>query len=126
MLSSEFINSLSEEEMGLLLYFINVANRPFSHNIPFEINDLKWFRKDILTQKLLDSFNSIREEGHPTFVSLMEKFGVKVDIKKEEPKKIEEPITDKKENEPSVSNDVIPPTEEVKPNPEITSSIENK
>jgi hypothetical protein len=92
MLSSEFIQSLNEDEMSLLLYFVNVVGRPLSHNIPFEVNDLKFFRKDILTKKLLDSFNKLTPDGHPIFVSLMEKFGVKVEIKQEEPKKIEEPV----------------------------------
>jgi hypothetical protein len=115
MLSSEFIQSLSDDELGLLLYFVNVVDRPLSHNISFEINDLKFFRKDVLTKKLLDSFNKLTLEGHPTFVSLMEKFGVKVEIKKEEPKKIEEPV-------------VLPITSSVEPivftQPEVSQSVE--
>ena len=91
MLSSDFINSLSEEEMGMLLYFVNVASRPLSHKIQFEINDLKFFRKDVLAQNLVSSFDKLTPEGHPTFISLMEKFGVKVEIKKEIPI-VEEPV----------------------------------
>ena len=114
MLSSEFIQSLNEDEMSLLLYFVNVVGRPLSHNIPFEVNDLKFFRKDILTKKLLDSFNKLTPDGHPIFVSLMEKFGVKVEIKKEEPKKIEEPAL------PITSS--VEPTVSIQP--EVSQSVE--
>jgi len=131
MLSSDFINSLSEEEMGMLLYFVNVASRPLSHKIQFEINDLKFFRKDVLAQNLVSSFDKLTPEGHPTFISLMEKFGVKVEIKKEEPKKIEEPIIEI--SPPEIGNidtsgsipmvNVIPDVEIV-PDPATTQSAE--
>lgn len=130
MLSSEFIQSLSEDELSLLLYFINVVSRPLQHSIPFEINDLKFFRKDILTQKLLDSFNTLTPDGHLPFVSLMEKFGVKVEIKKEEPEKIEEPVVlpITSSVEPIVSTQpVISQSVEIpKVEPVIGESIENK
>ena len=113
MLSSDFINSLPEEEMALLLYFVNVVNRPLSHEFPFEINDLKWFRKDILTQKLLDSFDKLTIDGHLVFVSLLEKFGVKVEIKKEIPTPVTLPTTSSVE--PIVSQSI---------QPEITQSVE--
>ena len=123
MLSSDFISSLSEEELGMLLYFVNIVDRPLSHNISFEIKDLKYFRKDILTKKLLDSFNKLTPDGHPIFISLMEKFGVKVEIKKEEPKKIEEPALPITSSvEPEVSQSVeTPKIESI-----ISESIEQK
>jgi hypothetical protein len=123
MLSSDFISSLSEEELGMLLYFVNIVDRPLSHNISFEIKDLKFFRKDILTKKLLDSFNKLTPDGHPIFISLMEKFGVKVEIKKEEPKKIEEPALPITSSvEPEVSQSVeTPKIESI-----ISESIEQK
>ena len=82
MLSSDFISSLSEDELAMLLYYVNVANRPLSHNIPFEISNLKWFRKDVLIQKLLESADLLTDEGHPIFISLMDKFGIKIELKK--------------------------------------------
>ena len=123
MLSSDFISSLSEEELGMLLYFVNIVDRPLSHNISFEIKDLKYFRKDILTKKLLDSFDKLTPDGHPIFISLMEKFGVKVEIKKEEPKKIEEPALPITSSvEPEVSQSVeTPKIESI-----ISESIEQK
>ena len=99
MIPSTILDTLSEDEMGFLLYFVNVTSPPLSHNVIYEINHLKFFRQDILVKKLLASFNLISEEGHSTFISMMAKFGVKVDIKKEVPpelpvsQSIIEPIT---------------------------------
>ena len=121
MLSSDFISSLSEEELGMLLYFVNIVDRPLSHNIPFEVNDLKFFRKDILTKKLLDSFNKLTPDGHPIFVSLMEKFGVKVEIKKEEQTL---PITSSVEPTVSIQPEVSQSVEVPKIEP--TDSVEIK
>ena len=129
MLSSDFISSLSEEELGMLLYFVNIVDRPLSHNISFEIKDLKYFRKDILTKKLLDSFNKLTPDGHPIFISLMEKFGVKVEIKKEEPNKIEEPplpITSSVEPAIAPQSEVSQSVEVPKGESIISESIEQK
>ena len=93
MLSSDFLDSLSEQEMGLLLYFINIVAPPSCPKMTFEISHLKWLKKDILIDRLLKSFDKISVEGHSTYKSLLEKLGVNVEIRKEEPK-IELPTTE--------------------------------
>ena len=91
MLSSDFVNSFSEEELSMILFIINKANPISFINRQFEVSQLKWLNKDVLIKHLLDSFPKINPEGHETFKSLMLKFDVKVDINKIEQPKLPEP-----------------------------------
>ena len=51
----------------------------------FDMTTIKWFRHDMLVKKLLNSFPSILIEGHPTYISLMQKLGVKIEVNQQSP-----------------------------------------
>ena len=111
MIPTILLDSLSEDEMGMLLHFVNITSPPLSHKVSYEINHLKFFRQDVLVKKLLSSFNLISDEGYLVFISLMEKFGVKVEIKKEIPPEL--PVPETIVNESTGSVDPITKEENV-------------
>lgn len=75
------LESLTEDEMGLALYVVNVIAPPSIPKMEFQPRHLTWFKHDALVKKLLDSFSKLKPEGHATYTSLMEKLGVKIEIK---------------------------------------------
>lgn len=81
--------SLTEDELDMVLYVINVMAPPDLPKMTFEPRHLTWFKHDMLVKKLLDSFKTLKPEGHSTYVSLMQKLGVKVEIKPNEPQRAE-------------------------------------
>lgn len=74
------LNTLTEEELSIVLYIVNVVSPLSFPKIEFKPENLVWFKHDALVKKLLDTFPSIKPEGHEIFKSLMLKLGVKVDI----------------------------------------------
>lgn len=78
------LNSLDEQELSMLLYICNVLAPLDIPKIQFEPRQLTWIRHDMLINKLLNSFKSVNLEGHATYISLMQKLGVKIEIKHEE------------------------------------------
>jgi len=75
------LQSLTEDELAIVLYVVNVIAPPESPKMEFQPQHLVWFRHDMLIKKLVDSFNRLKPEGHATYTSLMEKLGVKIEIK---------------------------------------------
>ncbi len=98
------LQTLSEEEIAICLHVVNVIAPPAAPKMEFEPRHLTWFRHDMLVKKLLDVFPRLLPEGHSTYVSLMAKLGVHVEIKAVEPP--------------------LPSTSSICPSNEITSSIE--
>lgn len=82
------LHSLTEDELALCLVVINFIDPPCVPKMEFEPKHLVWFRHNMLIQKLANAFPKLKEEGHSTFLSLMEKLGVKGEIKKQEPQTI--------------------------------------
>lgn len=77
--------SLTDEEMSMVLYILNVVfPLPFP-KIEFDSNNVKWHRHDLLMQKLVNAFPRLKPEGHEVYKSMMEKLGVKVEIKQQAP-----------------------------------------
>ena len=77
------LQTLTEDELCLCLFIVNVTFP--TKNIEYDSNNLTWIRHDMLIKKLSDAFPRLKEEAHPIFVSLMEKLGIQVEIKKQEP-----------------------------------------
>lgn len=78
------LQTLSEDELCLCLYVVNITF-PTLPKIEYEPRNLTWIRHDMLIKKLTDAFPRLNPEAHPIFTSLMEKLGVKIEIKKIEP-----------------------------------------
>ena len=100
------LNSLTDEELGIVLVVVNHISPIESPKMQFEPRQLTWFKHDALVKKLLDSFNRLKPEGHDTYVSLMQKLGVKVEIKKHEPQRTEDTGSNQCPPTASVPNDV--------------------
>ena len=74
------LDSLDEQELALALVIVNVVAPPASPIMTFEPRHLTWFKHDMLIKKFLDVFPKLKPEGHATYVSLMHKLGVCVQI----------------------------------------------
>ncbi len=72
--------SLTEQELDLCLYIVNVTFPLNAPKMELEPRHLTWFKDDVLIRKLLDAFPRLKPEGHATYTSLMEKLSVKVEI----------------------------------------------
>lgn len=83
------LETLTEDELAIALYVVNVIAPPDVPKMTFEPRHLTWFKHDMLIKKLLDSFNKLKPEGHATYTSLMQKLGVCVQIKQNEPPRTE-------------------------------------
>lgn len=79
------LQSLDEQELAMCLFVVNVIDPPGIPKMEFQPRHLTWFRRDALNHKLLQAVPKLLPEAHPIFISLMEKLGVKVEIKKVEP-----------------------------------------
>lgn len=77
------IQTLTEDEVCLALYIVNVIANPGVPKMEFEPRHLTWFRKGMLEQKILSAFPSLLPEGHVTYTSLLSKLGIQVNIKYE-------------------------------------------
>ena len=77
------LETLTDGELVLVLYVVNVIAPLEFSKITFTPRQLTWFKHQELRNKLLTSFNRLKPEGHATYVSLMQKLGVCVQIKQQ-------------------------------------------
>ena len=103
---------LTEDEVEMCLYFVNVIAHSGVPKTEFKPRDLTWFNRDLLIKKLLDNFASLNQEGHSVYVSLMHKLGVKIEIKVEQPPKTSTETSTENTSSLSQSNDVVGETAE--------------
>jgi hypothetical protein len=109
------LETLTEDELALALYIVNVIEPLDIPKMQFEPRQLTWFRHEALVEKLVRAFPKLLPEGHPIFVSLMEKLGVKGEIRKPEPPQTE------------ATSSICPPPQNEKPNsPESSTSTETE
>lgn len=102
--------SLDEQELALLLYIVNVINPLDFPKLDFQPRNLTWFKHDMLIKKLTDAFPRLNRDGHELYVSMLEKLGVKFEIKYEEPKiEISQPVSE------NISNSALTPTASLEP-----------
>jgi hypothetical protein len=78
------LESLTEDERYLLFYIVNITSPTIAPKIQYDVQTIKWFRHDMLVKRLLDCFNRLTKESHPTYSSLLEKMGTTIQIKYEE------------------------------------------
>lgn len=110
------LKTLTEDEMALALYIVNVIEPLDIPKIELEPRHLTWFRHDALVHKLVRAFPRLLPEGHPIFVSLMEKLGVKGEIK-----------TTGTIPNPEITNSICPPPPNENPNlPEPSTNTETE
>lgn len=107
------LETLTEDELALALYVVNVIEPLDIPKMQFEPRQLTWFRHEALVEKLVRAFPKLLPEGHPIFVSLMEKLGIKGEIRKQEPP------------QPEATSSICPPPLNENPNlTEPSMSIE--
>ena len=75
------LETLTEDELAVALYIVNVIAPPVAPVMTFEPRHLTWFKHDMLIKKFLEVFPRLKPEGHATYVSLMQKLGVNIVIK---------------------------------------------
>lgn len=78
------LNSLTEDEICFTLYVVNILS-PISLGYEIPSNGLTWLRKGVLEKKIQESFPHVKKEAHPIFSSILNKLGVKHEIKYEQP-----------------------------------------
>ena len=76
------LETLSESELDMALYIINVIAPPDLPKMTFEPRHLTWFNHEQLIKKFLEVFPKLNTEGHPIYVSLMQKLGICIQIQK--------------------------------------------
>ena len=79
------LSDLNEDELALILVIVNDIAPPVLPKMTFEPRHLTWFKHDQLIKKLIDIFPKLNPEGHATYVSLMQKLGVSVQIQQPPP-----------------------------------------
>jgi hypothetical protein len=109
------LETLTEDELALALYVVNVIEPLEAPKMEFEPRHLTWFRHQALVEKLVRAFPKLLPEGHPTFVSLMEKLGVKGEVRKPEPPPTPEPISSSLFPETPMTHSVNQPTHSLCP-----------
>ena len=77
------LETLTEDELALALYIVNVVASPAVPIMTFEPKHLTWFKHDMLIKKFLEVFPRLKPEGHATYTSLMQKLGVCIQIKQQ-------------------------------------------
>lgn len=102
------LEDLNEDELALVLYVVNVIAPPDVPKMTFEPRHLTWFKHDMLIKKLLDCFPKLTPEGHATYTSLMQKLGVCVQIKQNEPPRTENTGSNQCPQTSSLPTDVQP------------------
>lgn len=73
------LESLTEDELAMCLYVVNVISPPDIPKVEFTARNLTWFRHDMLVQKLVDATPKVKEEAHDIYFSLLGKLGVKIE-----------------------------------------------
>ena len=97
------LHSLTEDEVAICLYVVGVLDPVTFPKIEItQPNQLISFRHEALIQKLLNAFPKLKPEAYPIYLSLMEKLGVKVEIK--QAPQPEAPTSSSVANEPTGSN----------------------
>jgi hypothetical protein len=109
------LETLTDEEMAIVLYIVNVVAPPESPKMEFEPRHLTWFKHDMLVKKIVDAFPKVKPEGHDTYKSLLAKLGMVIEIRKNIVPPLVLPDSASLAQQPTTSS-VQPPTE-------ITSSI---
>ena len=79
------LHSLDEQELAIAVFIVNVIAPPGLPKMTFEPRHLTWFKHDLLIKKFIDAFPSIKPEGHATYISLMQKLGVCIQINQTPP-----------------------------------------
>lgn len=80
------LHNLTEDELAICLYVVGVLDPVTFPKIEItEPRQLISFRHDALVQKLLNAFPKLKPEAFSIYISLMEKLGVKVEIRVQEP-----------------------------------------
>jgi hypothetical protein len=79
------IDTLTEEELALLLVIVNERRPSTVPPIQFDRTTVNWFKHEALCEKVGSVFNELKQEGHPLFSSLLTKMGVQHEIKYEQP-----------------------------------------
>lgn len=75
------LQTLTEDELCLALYVVNQLSPAVAPPPPYDPDHLTWWKHTALVQKMLDVFPKLKPEAHTIYASLMEKMGVKVEIK---------------------------------------------
>ena len=101
--------SLTEDEVAMCLYIVNVIAPPKSPVMEFRREHLMGFKTDMLVKRILDAFPMIKPESHAIYSSLLEKLGMKIEIKYEQPPMPVSPQTGSAER----SAEIPTPTPEV-------------
>ena len=79
------LHTLTEDELEMLLYVCNVINPLDVPEIQLTAIQLTWIKHTFLLKKITDSFPKIKNESHAIYKSLLEKLGLHIDIKYEQP-----------------------------------------
>ena len=79
------LETLTDYELALCLFINNVTFPLELPKLELTAHELTWLRHDMLVKRLMDAFPRLKPEAHPIFVSLMEKLGVKGEIKYQQP-----------------------------------------
>ena len=74
------LETLSQDELDMALYVVNVVAPPDLPKMTFEPRHLTWFNHEQLIKKFLGIFPNLNPDGHATYVSLMQKLGVCIQI----------------------------------------------
>jgi len=74
------LHSLDEQELALALVIVNEIAPPTLPKMTFEPRHLTWFNHEQLIRKFLEIFSKLTPDGHATYVSLMQKLGVCIQI----------------------------------------------
>ena len=77
------LQSLTEDELAICLYVVNVIDPMTCPKMEFEPRNLTWFRHEFLIRKLVNAFPKLLPEGHATYVSLLAKLGYVFEIPKQ-------------------------------------------
>ena len=106
------LETLTEDELAVALYIVNVIAPPVAPVMTFEPRHLTWFKHDMLIKKFLEVFPRLKPEGHATYVSLMQKLGVCIQIKQNpnEPPRAENTGSNQCPPTASIQSDVSPVT----------------
>ena len=79
------LESLVDDELAILFHVVNVIDPMPFPKMEFDMNSIKWMRRDILVKKLIDAFPRLKPEAHATYVSLMNKLGVNGEVRHQQP-----------------------------------------
>lgn len=69
----------------MILYICNVLSPLDIPEIQLSVNQLVWLKHGFLINKITGVFPSVKHEYHHIYKSLLEKLGVHIDIKYEQP-----------------------------------------